>query len=325
MRSRLPMVLAKSLLALAVIASFATPGQAAFPEKPVNLVVMFPPGGGTDVFARAVGSVIEKHLGQPLTVLNKPGGAGLIAGDFIAKAAPDGYTVGALVSTGADPELFRVFRKASYNWNDLIPVLRVAFDPYGLVVKNEAPWKTLQELIDYAKANPNKVSWGHQGLGHSYHLHGAAFQQKFDLKLNDVAYRGAADQVVAILGGKIDTATVSVAASRSHIQAGTMRMLAVQHPARLGYLPQVPTFAEQGADLGFPPHYTAYFVPKGTPPERVKILHDALKKSLEDPQFLEVVTKGGSDVLYGSPDDLMKDVETMRSSYTRVIEGLGLK
>lgn len=309
------------------LAAFLFPAvaQEKFPSKPVTLLVQFPPGGGTDITARAIASVIEKHLGQPLTILNKPGGSGLIAGDALVKAEPDGYTVGAFVATGADPELFSPFRKAGYKLEDMEPIMRVAFDAYGLVVKADAPWKTLNEFIDYVKANPGKVSWGHQGVGHSYHLRGMSMIKEAGLKMNDVAFRGTADEIVAVLGGKIDSAIVSTAGSRSFLEAGKLRMLAVQHPNRLSYLPDIPTFAEQGHDVGFPLHYTGYFVPKGAPQERIETLHNAFKNALEDEQFKEAMKKGGSDILYGTPSDLMAEVNKMRTIYREIFKDLGIE
>ncbi len=313
------------ILAFVALHSSAALAEEQFPNKPVTLIVQFPPGGGTDMTARAIAAVIPKYLGQPLTIVNKPGGAGIIAGDALVKSEPDGYTVGAFVATGADPELFSPFRKANYTLEDMEPILRVAFDAYGLVVKADAPWKSLTEFIDYVKANPGKVSWGHQGIGHSYHLRGMSIIKEAGLQMNDVAFRGTADEIVAVLGGKIDSAIVSTAGSRSFLEAGKLRMLAVQHPTRLPYLPDIPTFKEQGHDVGFPLHYTGYFVPKGTPAERVKILHDAFKKTLEDPQFNEAIKKGGSDILYGTPEDLMEEVEKMRRVYRDVFKSLGIE
>jgi tripartite-type tricarboxylate transporter receptor subunit TctC len=312
------------VLALVLNDTGASRAQDKFPSKPINVIVQFPPGGGTDITMRSIGAVIEKYLGQPLTIVNKPGGAGIVAGDALVRSAPDGYTIAALVATGADPELFANFRKATYALKDMDPIVRISFDPYGLVVKADAPWKTLQEFIDHVKSNPKKVSWGHQGLGHSYHLRGMSLIQENKLDMNDVAFRGSADEVTAVLGGKIDSAIVSIAASRPLIEAGTLRMLAVQHKTRLSYLPNIPTFAEQGYDVGFPLHYTGLFAPKGTPPDRIKIIDEAVKKTFEDEQFKQAMKVGGSDLLYGTVPELMGDVETMRRIYGEVFKKLGI-
>ncbi len=313
------------ILPLSLVTFGAVMAQEKFPQKPVTLVIQFPPGGGADITGRAIASVIEKYLTQPMTVVNKPGGAGLVAGDFLVKSKPDGYTIASLVSTGCDPELFGYFRKAGYKYEDMVPVIRVAFDPYGLIVKSGTPWKTLREFIDHVKANPKKVTWGHQGLGHSYHLRGTALSQENGLEMNDVAFGGSAAEVMAVLGGKIDSAIVSIAGSRSFLEEGSLRMLAVQHPTRLTYLPNIPTFAEQGFDVGFPLHYGAFFAPKGTPQDRVKILHDAVKKTLEDGVFTEMMKKGGSDILYGSAQDLQKDVDATRRVYGAIFRKLGMQ
>jgi len=312
-------------LSLVLFAAGGAVAQTKFPDRPVTLIVQFPPGGGADITARAIGQVIEKYLGQPLTIVNRPGGAGLTAGEALVRSAPDGYTIASLVSTGADPELYNHIRKAPYSINDMVPVLRVGFDPYGLIVKSDAPWKTLKEFVTHVKANPKKVSWGHQGLGHSYHLRGMSLIKENDLEMNDVAFKGSADEVRAVLGGKIDTAIVSVAASRQFLEAGTLRMLAVQHPTRLAYLPNIPTFVEQGYDTGFPLHFGGFFAPKGTSPEHVKILHDAVKQALEDDQFKEAMKKGGSDILYGSAKDLTDDVQVTRKVYGALFKSLGVQ
>ncbi len=304
----------------AVVAS-----QEKFPDKQVTILHQFPPGGGVDLTTRGMSTIIEKYLGQQTIVVNKPGGGGLMAGITLINSKPDGYTTAALNPLGTDPELYSHFLKPAYSFKDLLPVARIMFDPYGIVVKADSPWKTLKDLTDYAKTNPGTVSWGHQGLGHPYYLRGISLTQQLGLKMNDVPFKGSRDECLAVLGGKVDAAIVSIAGSRGFLEANQLRMLAVQHPTRLSYMPNIPTFAEQGNDVGFPLHFTSLFAPKGTPPERVKILHDAVKSTLEDERFKEMMRKGGSDVLYGSAKDIIDDVERTRAVFSKVFKSLGIQ
>ncbi len=156
-------------------------------------------------------------------------------------------------------------------------------------------------------------------------MRGASLARDNGLEMNDVPFLGSGPETLAVLGGKIDVAIVSVASCKAFLDAGTLRMLALQHPTRLKSIPNVPTFKEQGQDIGFPIHAQSYFAPKGTPENRIKILRDAIKRTTEDTPFQEAMTKAGIDVLYGSAQDISNDTEQMRKVYGDLFKSLGLQ
>jgi len=294
-----------------------------YPEKPVTAVVQFPIAGGGDIYVRGLANVIEKYFGQPWTVINKPGGAGVVAGDFLSKAKPDGYTICNLISTGADPELYSYFRKPTYKFSDLAPIIRVISYSYCLVTRSDVPWRNLKEFIEYVKAHPKEIRWAHQGVGHPYHLLGVALSRQNGLDMTDVPFKGSADENLAVLGKKVEAAIVSVVTAKQFVEAGQMLMLAVQSPSRLPYLPKVPTFEELEQVRGFPIHYDALFAPKGTPDYIIKKIHDAVKKAMEDDAFKSAMDKSGMDILYGTPEDVKRDVEIHRKVYGEIFTNLG--
>lgn len=309
----------------ALLVSSATLSAALeFPERPITIVVPFPPGGGVDMVARIAQPFMQKLLGQPIIVINKPGGGGLIAGEFLARSKPDGYTVGLFATPTADPELYSYFRQPLFKYSDLLPVVRLRFEAYGLISKSDAPWRNLAEFLSYAKAHPRTMAWGHQGIGHPYHLKGVSLARENGLEMTDVPYKGSKAEILALIGGEINVAIVSVPSVKGMLDEGRIRMLAVQHYTRLPSIPNVPTFLEVGQDVGFPLLSSALLAPRGTPEKIIKILHDATKKTLEDENFLDLMLKGGHNVLYGSAEDFNRDIGQTRKIYTGLFKSMGL-
>jgi tripartite-type tricarboxylate transporter receptor subunit TctC len=306
-----------------LIAIMSIAEEAKYPVKPITLVIQFPPGGGADIAGRSLSNVIKKYFGQPFIVINKPGGAGIVAGDFVTKGKPDGYAIGGFVSTGCNPELYSYFRKATYTYMDLKPIIRFTSMTYCLVSRSDGLWSNLREFIDYAKKHPKQIKWAHQGVGHPYHLLGVALSKQNGLDMIEVPFKGAADENLAVLGNKIEVAIVSVASAKPLVEGGKLQMLAVLHPVRLAYLPNVPTFAELGYDVGFPPNYFSLFAPKDTPDYIIRKIHDAVKKAIEDEAFISAMNQAGIDIYYGSPDDVKNDMEKDRKVFGAMFKILG--
>lgn len=312
--SRVSYFLAITSLTL-IIGPSTLPGYAApkeYPNKPITMVIQFSAGGGTDVATRGLAKEMQTLLGQPVIVESRPGASGIVAGDYVAKAKPDGYTIGALTTTATDPELYSAFRKSPYTSKDLKPVDRYIVFSYALVSKQNAPWKNLQELIQYAKNNPNKVKWGHLGIGHHYHMCGVAFSEMNKLTMIPVPFKGGADVVTALLGGHIDIGFASTVAVKDLVESRKLVMLAVEHPQRVPYMPEYPTFKELGQDLGVTQHYLGLFVPKDTPEDVVKKIDDTVKKAVETPSLKDFAFKMCFDLYYGSASDLMGDMQKDR-------------
>jgi tripartite-type tricarboxylate transporter receptor subunit TctC len=283
-----------------------------YPNRPITIIVPFTAGGGVDVSYRALANEIQKPLGQPVLVECKPGAGGIVGGDFVAKAKPDGYTLGAFGSTSCDPELYAHFRKASYTSQDLRPVVRYFVMSHALVTRTNMPWNNLKEFMKYVKDNPNKVRWGHPGIVHPYHILGVMLSKKYQLEMVPVPFKGAADIIIALLGGHIESGIASVASAKPHVESGKMIVLAVQNPNRVAYMPDAPTFADLGFDLGLAPYYNGLFVPKGTPDGIVKKLHDTVKRTIESQTMKDFAYRTGIDLYYGDANDLINDMKKDR-------------
>lgn len=295
---------------LVILCSFtATATGKEYPSRPITIIVQYPTGGGVDVTSRALAHEIQGYLGQPVLVESRPGAAGIIAGDYVAKAKPDGHIIGVLTDTAITPEVYEHFRKAPYTSQDLRPVARFFVMPYALVSKKDAPWRNLPEFIKFAKDNPNKIRWGHMGVGQTYYFPYTALSKKNKLEMIPVPFKGGADFVTAILGGHVDVGIVSLTSAKGHVLAGKMKMLAVHHPTRVSCLPDMPTFKEQGYDLGLLPFYAGLFVPKATPEDVTKIIHDAVKRAVETPSLKSFATQMCVELYYGSASDLLSDIK----------------
>lgn len=311
-------------LSFTILPNMSTAADVKYPQGDVT-IVSASISGQPDQISRFIGSVIEKYWGPyRLIVLAKQGGGGLISGDFVAKSKPDGYTVGLFLSTQCNTEVYSHFRPPTYTSADLVPIMRLAIFPGGLVSRSDAPWHNLGELVAYIKSNPKKVLWAHQGSGHPYHLLGVELAKKNNADMIAVPFKSSAECNLAVLGKKVDFAISSVNSAKQFVDAGTMQMLAVQHVQRLAYMPNIPTFAELGYEVDLPPHYGSLFAAKGTPDSVVRIIHDAFKKAIEDPIIVSAMKNASIDVYYGSADDVRRDMETDRRVFGELFRSLGL-
>ena len=283
------------LLAAAVVA-FAAGAQAQqFPTRPVTLIVPWPAGGSTDIGMRALAAATEKHLGQPIVIENKPGAAGTIGpANMAASARPDGYTVAQLPIT-----VFRLpfIQKTSFDpTKDFTYVIHVTGYTFGVVVKADAPWKTFQELLDYAKANPGKINYGTPGAGSSLHITMEQIAKMKGVKWTQVPFKGAADSMNALLGGHIDVVSDSTGWAGS-VNAGSARLLVTWGAARTKNWPEVPILKEIGIDLISNSPF-GIGGPKGMDPAVVKVLHDAFKKGMEEQSYKDSMVKLDQEAYY---------------------------
>ncbi len=295
--------MSKRLLAAALLTLAAT-GAAAqgFPTRPVTLIVPWPPGGSTDIAMRALAEATQKHLGQPIVVENRPGAGGTLGAVALLKAPPDGYTL-----TQIPLGVFRVphLQPTPYNpLADFTYVIGISGYTFGVVVRADAPWKTWGELIAYAKANPDKVTYGTPGANTSLHItmEDIAFTQ--GIRWTHVPYKGNAENMAALLGGHIDVAADSTGWG-PQVDAGKMRLLVTWGPNRTKRWPNVPTLKELGFGIVSNSPY-GIAGPKGMDPQVVKILHDAFKKGMEDPVHLQALEKLDQELVYMSSEDYAK-------------------
>ncbi|MCX7890927.1 MAG: tripartite tricarboxylate transporter substrate binding protein [Burkholderiales bacterium] len=293
----------KRLLAATALALAAT-GAAAqgFPTRPVTLIVPWPPGGSTDIAMRALAEATQKHLGQPIVVENRPGAGGTLGAVALLKAPPDGYTL-----TQIPLGVFRVphLQPTPYNpLTDFTYVIGISGYTFGVVVRADAPWKTWGELVAWAKANPDKVSYGTPGANTSLHItmEDIAFTQ--GIRWTHVPYKGNAENMTALLGGHIDVAADSTGWG-PQVDAGKMRLLVTWGANRTKRWPNVPTLKELGFGIVSNSPY-GIAGPKGMDPQVVRILHDAFKKGMEDPIHLQALEKLDQELVYMSSEDYAK-------------------
>ena len=259
--------------------------QEPWPAKPIRLIVPFPPGGGTDLVARALSQKLGERLKQPVVIDNRPGASTIIGADAVAKAAPDGYTL--LLSGSTSFSVNPALRaKLPYEpLRDLAPIAIVARTPLVLVVAQNAPWKTMDQLIASAKARPQGIRYATFGAGSGPHLAGELFALAAGVKLQDIPYKGSAQSTLAVISGEIDIDIDTVATVAPHIQAGKLRALGIVGASRSSLLPDVKTLAEQKLpDATFDAWY-GVAAPAKTPAPVAERLSRELKAVMADPDL----------------------------------------
>ena len=270
----------------------ALPAAAEYPDHPIRMVVSYPPGGATDVMARAVAQRLSDRLKQPVVVDNKPGASGQIGADFVAKAAPDGYT---LIFTAADTHSINphVYPKIAYDSRrDFVPVAQVGYLPLALIVNPAVKAGSAKEFVALAKANPGKMSYASFGLGSSSQVAMEMLNQQEKISLLHVPFQGAAPAVTAIIGGQVDAMMVPLTLAWPNHQAGKVRALGVAAPKRFAGAPDIPTFAEQGIPLNSAP-WVGVLAPAKTPADVVDKLSREIAAVADDPQVQETLVKNG--------------------------------
>jgi tripartite-type tricarboxylate transporter receptor subunit TctC len=253
-----------------------------YPTKPIRLVVGFAAGGGNDIFARIIQPKLAELLGQPILVDNKPGAGGTIAADFVAKSAPDGYTL-CIGATGTMTVAPAVFRKLPYDTlRDFVPVSMIADFPLLLAVNPAAPIKTVQELVAYAKANPAKANYASSSP--AFLLPTEHFKQKTGAPVEGINYKSSGESLTAVVSGEVLMAIADVPPVMGHLRAGRVRALAVTAKQRLADLPDVPTMAEAGVPDLEVRLWSGLFAPAATPPAIVKKLEQAMMQTIKTPE-----------------------------------------
>ncbi len=280
-----------------------------FPTHPVEIIVGFAPGGGTDLTARAVATHGGKYIGQPFVVVNKAGAAGTIASQYVASAKPDGYTL--LVAGGSETTSVGHFRKLPYHpINDFEPVICLVRQDIGLSVKADSPWKTIQDFLADAKKNPEKYSYASSGIGGLYHSAGLVLEKMAGVTLRHVPFKGGAETLSALLGGHVDVAISAPDEAFALIESGKIRSLVVFGAKRSPLIANVPTMQEVGYDF-YMGNMKGLVAPKGTPKEIVAKLHNSLKRMTEDPGFKESLEKVKLELYYMNSEDFGKAMKFM--------------
>ena len=291
----------RRLLAAAAALFFSATLQAqdAYPSRPISMVVGLPPGGVADLIARPLAFAMEKTLKQRVLVENKPGATGAIGTAAVANARPDGYTtLMALSFISITPEAERLFdRKPPYEMNQLAPIALISADPAVLVVRGDAPWKTVKEFVDDAKKRPAKINFGSSGIYSVNQLAMEIFAHAADIKLWHVPYTGVGPAMTALLGGQIDALASGPSAVIGQVKGGRLKALGNWGEKRLEALPEVPTFKELGYDAEFY-IWSGLFAPAGTPTAVMTALRNAVRSAVDDADFRNAMAKIQTPISY---------------------------
>lgn len=306
------------VLALGLLWALAAQAQQ-FPAKPVMLIVPWPAGGSTDIYFRKLGEITARHLGQPLVIENRPGGSGMNGPATMAKTArPDGYTISQLAITA-----FRVPHMQKVDWdpiNDFTYIIGLAGYTFGIVVKADSPFKSFQDLLAYARANPGKLSYATPGTGTSLHLAMEEIAAKAGVQFLHVPFKGYGDGAIALMGGHVMVQVDSTGWAKQ-VDAGAQRLLATLGDKRTRW--NAPTVKELGVDTVSNSPF-GLVGPKGMSKDVVKVLHDAFKKSLDDPEYLKMLAQLDQPAWYKSSEDYARSAVEMLKAERATIERVGL-
>jgi tripartite-type tricarboxylate transporter receptor subunit TctC len=280
----------------------------AYPTKPITLVVPFPPGGGTDTVGRPLASVAHNHLGQPMVVINKAGGAGAVGAQFVANAKPDGYTVlHGLNSLTELPQVDELLgRTPAFKKEQFVPIGQVAVTPFAIMVNAESRWKTLKDFVEEARQKPDEFQYASAGVYSTTHIMWEMILKSTGLRVRHMPTTGGGPIMVAVLGKHVDIShCVMPAVCAPQVEAKKIRLLAVTSDKRLPNYPEVPTLKELGYDVTHSIWHTL-MVPAATPPEAVAKLRQGLKGMVEDEAFKALMGKLGERIQYMSGEDFEK-------------------
>nr|WP_233473922.1 tripartite tricarboxylate transporter substrate binding protein [Cupriavidus pauculus] len=308
-------------LPLALLTGLAASAQAAFPDKPIRIVVPFSPGGGTDLIARAMGIAMAQDLGQPVVIDNKPGGGTIIGTDNVAKSAPDGYTlVMATFAHAVNPSLQP---KLPFDTERAFtPVMLVGRSPNVLVVRADSPYKSVRDVIAAAKARPGRISFASQGPGTSAHLAGELFKSLAGVDLNHIPYKGAGPAITDLLGRQVDMMFATASAVANLLESGKLRALGVTTAQRStsADLARVPTIAEAGVPGYVAESWYGLFAPAGTPAPVVARLNAAARKAVTAEAFRKRAEAEGLLVTPGTPEELGRYVRGEQARWAKVVK-----
>ena len=296
--------------------------QEKFPNRPIQFIIPWAAGGGGTVNAQALQPHFEKAIGGSIQIVNKPGGGGTIAWNYVANAAPDGYTVGV---TNQSFILTQYTTRTGVSFKKVDPIIMVIDMPAALAVKADAPWKTFKEYISNAKANPGKVQMGNSGLGANYHVSALGIEMVTGVKLTHVPFKGAGPSVTALMGGHVDSLVAELPTLLPYVEGKKFRLLVVGAPERNFAVPDVPIMQEEGYEQILIGAWYVWSVPKGVPKDRFQKLHDAFKVAMEAPEYRELYRKLGGVARYMGPQELPAFYEQEDKKLKKLIDYSGFK
>ncbi len=291
--------------------------EAIYPNSPIEIIVPFSAGGGTDTVTRTIANAAKDEFSQPLVVVNKTGAGGAVGIGEGANAKADGYTLTTICS---ELSTLPAQGLATFTNNDFRPIMQLNAEPASITVRADAPWNTAEEFFEYAKEHEGEVVIGNSGVGAIWHLAALAFEQSSGAKFNHIPYEGASPAIAALLGGHIQAVTVSPAEVAAQVKAGELKMLAIADNERAEEFPDVPTLKESGYDVVIGT-WRGLAVPKDTPDDVYNTLMEGFRKAVASPDFTEFMAKSGLNIAVLEDQDFMKKLEEERMLFTELVKG----
>jgi tripartite-type tricarboxylate transporter receptor subunit TctC len=294
-----------------------------YPSRAIRLVVPYSPGGANDTVARVLGQKLSENIHQNVIIDNRPGASGMIAGEFVSKAPPDGYTIMVdLSSITMNPALYP---NISYDVRtDLAPIMRAVNVLHVLLVSDSVPVRNVSELVAYAKASPGKLNYASPGTGGPQHVGIELLKRVTGTDMVHVPYKGGAPALLALVANEVQLGLFAVSTSLPQIKAGKIRPIAALGERRLKVLPDLPTMAEQGY-AGFSTPWLGVFAPGKTPPALVKRLHDELERALNSPDVREKLENQGLEISPSTTAEFVKQIDEEMALYGKIIRESGIK
>jgi tripartite-type tricarboxylate transporter receptor subunit TctC len=307
---------------------FIVPAQTAtaqnYPTRPIRLIVPFPPGGGTDITARAVAQKLSESWGQTVVTDNRPGANGTIGVDIAARSAPDGYTLTMISSSHAVNT--GLYAKQPYDLlKDLAPITQATSQPYAFVINPSVPAKSVKELIAVAKAKPGALNYGSSGTGGISHLAGALLGSLTGTDLVHVPYKGGTPATIDVISGQIQMLFGTLLLTGPHIKAGRLRVLAVTTPQRWPGTPELPTMQEAGVPGFVITQWYGMLAPAKTPPAIVNKLSKEISRLLHQPDVKEKLAADGADAVGNTPEQFGAHIKSEVAKYGKLVKQIGLK
>jgi tripartite-type tricarboxylate transporter receptor subunit TctC len=307
-----------------MLAALGAQAQGSWPDKPITMIVPFPPGGVADTVARPVAESLARELKQQVLVENRAGAGGATGIGAAARAPADGYTVlMSLSSISVLPEADKLLaRRPQYTLDQFKPIARFTADPTVLVVRAEAPWKTLAEFVADLKAQPGRYNYGSSGNYGTMHVPMEMLKARAGFRMTHIPYTGAGPAVLALLGGQVDALSTGPASVAQHIRAGKLRALAHWGDKPLAALPEVPSLTQAGHPVTFA-QWSALFVPAGTPEPIVARLREAARKAAADPQVIQTIGRAGSPLEYLDAPEFQRYWDADAALMTEAVKRIG--
>ncbi len=309
------------LFSLTVLSLTTQTLWAKYPEKPITIIMAWPPGGSMDLTMRPLTQAASKNIGQPMTIEYRAGASGAVGVAFLKNKKPDGYTIG----TTSDGSITQQYiAKVDYDMmQDFTQIMQYVEVVQGLVVRADSPWKTFQELVDYAKANPGKIRYSTASPAGPPALTMASLSKRFGIDWSIIPFAGGAPAVTALMGGHVEAFAATLGGARAHILSGRLRLLAAFGERRSPSFPDVPHLTELGYPVNFPISYWI-FGPKGLSAEILETLHQAFKKGLQDQDFIKACSMGESIITYRNPRETTEYLHKLSQETKQIVRVLNM-